>query len=52
LYNKDYLFFIDLMNQVSFGVEAEKIDANFISIYNPNEDDFDYYVERLVGVPI
>jgi len=28
------------------------LDANFISIYNPDKKDFDYFIQRLIGIEI
>lgn len=49
----------DLMNALGFGqngTEAkdglDRFDCNFISKYNTQDDDFDYYVERLCGISI
>ena len=30
----------------------ENFDANFISVYNPELDEFEYFVERLCGISI
>ena len=41
------------MNAIAFNSDTEKlVDANFISIYNEREKDFDYYVEKLLGINI
>ena len=43
----------DLMNHVAFDKNMEDIfDANFISIYDETVDDFNYYVEKLIGIHI
>ena len=40
-----------LMNLISFdGQQESQLDANFISQYNKEKEEFDYYVQRLVGV--
>ena len=39
------------MNLISFdGQQESQLDANFISQYNKEKEEFDYYVQRLVGV--
>lgn len=41
------------MNLVGFdGKNGEEVDGNFISIYNPDTDRYEYYVQRLIGVEI
>ena len=41
------------MNLLAFDSEqGEDFDANFISIFNYREDDFDYFVQRIMGVGI
>ncbi len=45
------------MNVFGFGSngtdsDVDKFDCNFISVYNSQEDDFDYFVERLCGLSI
>ena len=45
------------MNIFGFGLngtdsDLDKFDCNFISVYNREDDDFDYFVERLCGVSI
>ena len=41
------------MNLLAFDPdEGGEFDANFISIYNYQEEDFDYFVQRMVGVGI
>lgn len=41
------------MNLLAFDKEqGEAFDANFISIYNKEEEDFDYYVQRITGIGI
>ena len=41
------------MNLLAFDSPNEgQIDANFISKFNKKEDEFDYYVQRLLGVDI
>lgn len=32
--------------------QGKKFDANFISVYNKDKDEYDYYVQRLIGVQI
>ena len=52
--DNDELPFITIMNGITFdeSEKGKKFDANFISIYNKERDDFDYYVERLVGISV
>ena len=50
LNNKETI--INLFNYFFFLNEEEKIDVNFISIYNKKNDTFDYYIERLNGYEI
>ena len=41
------------MNAFAFDEDkGEKVDGNFISLYNEKRGDFDYYVQRLLGVAI
>ena len=41
------------MNLLAFDYdEGREFDANFISIYNYQEEDFDYFVQRILGVGI
>ena len=41
------------MNLLAFDQEqGEAFDANFISIYNEDEEDFEYYVQRITGIGI
>ncbi len=41
---------VDLMNCIFYDKsQSGLLDANFISIYNKQKGDFDYYVQRLVG---
>ena len=47
----------DLMNVFGFGQngvasDEDRFDCNFISLYNEQDDDFDYFVERLCGIAI
>ena len=47
------MIFTSLMNLLAFDSPSEgQIDANFISRYNEQEKDFDYYVQRLLGIDI
>ena len=40
-----------LMNFLSFANDdKEKFNANFMSIYNESSEEFEYIVERLIGV--
>lgn len=40
-----------LMNRLCFASrDKEKLDANFLVFYNDQTDDFDYYIDRLLGV--
>ena len=45
------MMFPALMNSVAFDQKSEmQVDANFISKYNDSQQDFDYYVQRLLGI--
>lgn len=47
----DELLLPSLMNCLAFDPEQERrADANFVSRYNRTKDDFDYFVQRLMGV--
>ena len=50
LNNKETI--VNLFNYFFFLNNEEKIDVNFISIYNEKNDTFDYYIERLNGYEI
>jgi len=42
---------MNLMNSLAFDSDnATIIDANFISRYNSQEREFDYYAEKLLGI--
>lgn len=42
-----------LMNLICFDPKKiEEAKANFISIYNSDKDDFEYFVQKLLGVEI
>ena len=40
------------MNGIAFEESemGKKFDANFISVFNKERDEYDYYVERLIGI--
>jgi hypothetical protein len=41
---------MNIMNNICFGSSfSEKIDGNFISIYNSEDERFHYYVQRLIS---
>ena len=41
------------MNLLAFDKDqGDAFNANFISIYNSEEEDFDYYVQRITGISI
>ena len=48
----DYMIFTDLMNSIAFGAQTDEVDANFISVYNPDQVCYNYFVQRLLGVGI
>lgn len=49
--SKATLHIVDLMNFIFYDKsQAPIFDANFISIYNKDRSDFDYFVQRLMGV--
>ena len=49
----DELPIMQIMNAVAFDEEkGEKFDSNFISILSKEKEDFEYYVQRLLGVEI
>ena len=42
-----------VMNLLAFDKDqSDTFDANFISIYNEEDEDFDYYVQRIMGIGI
>ena len=49
---KDYMLLSDLLNRIFFGGENDELDANFTSKYNKKKDEFEYYIQRLVGLEI
>ena len=49
----DEMPIMQAMNAFAFDEDkGEKMDGNFISLYNEKRGDFDYYVQRLLGVGI
>ena len=49
----DEMPIMQVMNAFAFDEDkGDKVDGNFISIYNDKRGDFDYYVQRLLGVGI
>lgn len=50
----DELPIMQILNGIAFdeGEKGEKFDGNFISVLNPRTNEFEYYIERLVGVSI
>lgn len=47
----DELPLMQVMNNLAFEAseQGRKFDANFISVYNPEKKEFEYYVQRLIG---
>ncbi len=46
----DHMSIIELFNSLFFCSQwAEEVDANFVSNYNSDKDQFDYKIQRLVG---
>lgn len=45
---------MQVMNQLAFkdGEQAKIFDANFISTYNIEKKEFEYYIQRLIGLEI
>ena len=45
---------MQVMNQMAFkeGEQAKIFDANFISMYNKDKNEFEYYIQRLIGMEI
>ena len=44
---------MQVMNAFAFDEDkGEKVDGNFISLYNDKRGDFDYFVQRLIGVAV
>ena len=42
-----------VMNLIAFdATQGDPFDANFISFYNAATDDVDYYVQRLISIPV
>jgi hypothetical protein len=52
--NDEELPLVQIMNGIAFdeSEQGKKFDANFISLYNKDRDEYDYYVERLIGISI
>ena len=42
------------MNGIAFeeSYQGKKFDANFISVYNKEKDEYEYYIQRLIGINI
>ena len=50
---KATMHIVDLMNSIFYDKQQGPIlDANFISIYNEEKRDFDYFVQRLMGLEV
>lgn len=48
--HKDQLLVSELMNMACFNSKyMSELDANFISVYNQDNDEFDYHIQRLNG---
>lgn len=44
---------MQIMNAVAFDEEkGTKFDGNFISLFNKEKDDFEYFVQKLIGLEI
>ena len=44
---------MNVMNGLCFSEKVnEKIDGNFISIYDEHDDRYQYFVQRLIGIEI
>ena len=49
----DEMPIMQVMNAFAFDEDkGDKLDGNFISLYNEKKGEFDYYVQRLLGVGI
>jgi hypothetical protein len=47
------MLLVDIINSAFFSNEyAEDIDANFISIYDKEDNEYRYYIQRLIGYEI
>jgi hypothetical protein len=47
---KESIIFFELINIACFNSKySQELDGNFITIYNKEKDEFDYFIERLVG---
>ena len=50
---KESLMLSDLINLACFNSKySSELDGNFITIYNKLKDEYDYFIERLVGFRI
>jgi hypothetical protein len=50
---KESMIIFELVNIACFSSKYSKeLDGNFITIYNKDKDDYDYFIERLVGIKI
>ncbi len=45
---------MQIMNGIAFeeSEKGSKFDANFIALMNDDRGDYEYYVQRLMGIPI
>jgi len=45
---------MQVMNNLAFeeSEQGKILDANFISMYNQDKKEFEYYIQRLVGLEI
>ena len=51
--NKEKLSLVELMNKICFDSKySTELDANFISKFNKDIDDYDYFIQRLDGCEI
>jgi hypothetical protein len=47
---KENILVSELMNLLCFNSKyMSELDANFISVYNKNIDEFEYFIQRLLG---
>jgi hypothetical protein len=48
---QDRMLLADVLNNICFcSHSAMELDANFISVYNHENDRFDYYIQRLISI--
>ena len=51
--SSDEMLMTEVINSVFFSKEySNEIDANFITFYNPEKNEFNYYIQRLIGYEI